>query len=753
MKILFCVPDLLAGKKGGAERIAVAQANRLVKKGHQVAIVSKAHNNDTTSYALDEGIAIIRIEGKSSDDLLNVLPLCKSFNPDVYFFFYYSGDILWQYLLGRLLSVKMGAQECTNPHRCVRNIATSLQISNEEAFTLRNAIGLSLSGVRVLLDSYKKCFPIAMQNRVKVFKNSFPKIASSEKVEKQPIILNINGASGKENKSAMILLKAFASIAHEYPDWKIHILGKASKEKVFTEYAQQNGFEDRLVFLGESDNVTEHYARSAVHVICSFEEGLPNVVCEAMLNKVPSIGFSDCDGTNSIIEHERNGLLIERDDSGNSLALALKRLINTPSQRESYGQNGYNQALEEFDEDKVNSCWDSLIAMINESSFTPPSRQYRDSLFALDKIIAKYYPIVAPNPKMQPSVDFIVPLYNKVDEVEKTINSILNTEYVNFRIIIVDDCSTDGSYELVQKLYSNDQRIKIVLREKNGGLSTARNTGLEYAQADFIQFWDADDIYNASALSELVYASIVGFSDIVTGLAERNGKILPTYELSGVTSYAIKQPFCFVAFQTMSTCFKLYRRSFLEKHNLRFIDGLYMQDAEFNLRAFSLATSVSITATLIGDYTNTATARGSQEFSEKRLDSAFIICDEYLNNKSRYATTPEYYAEYIIIKFVLKFFIARILPNLHADPKNEQYLKSIVNYLKKMKKGIRYHFYTHSSNDFERGLTYMYLIQDKVKDATDTFLNINKCKNTAKEDCSLLQIDEQLFSYRFNNTK
>jgi len=89
-----------------------------------------------------------------------------------------------------------------------------------------------------------------------------------------------------------------------------------------------------------------------------------------------------------------------------------------------------------------------------------------------------------------PAVSVIIPLYNKVAAVERSIGSLLSQSFSDFEVIVVDDGSTDGSAEVVERI--QDDRIKF-FRQENGGPSKARNTGVSHAAGDWVVFLDADD--------------------------------------------------------------------------------------------------------------------------------------------------------------------------------------------------------------------------------------------------------------------
>jgi len=94
---------------------------------------------------------------------------------------------------------------------------------------------------------------------------------------------------------------------------------------------------------------------------------------------------------------------------------------------------------------------------------------------------------------MKPCVSIIVPLYNKFNEVERAIDSIFAQTLQDFELIIVDGGSTDGSLDVIKK-YENDSRYYLI-HQASKGVSGARNEGISSANAEFITFLDADDVW------------------------------------------------------------------------------------------------------------------------------------------------------------------------------------------------------------------------------------------------------------------
>ena len=95
----------------------------------------------------------------------------------------------------------------------------------------------------------------------------------------------------------------------------------------------------------------------------------------------------------------------------------------------------------------------------------------------------------------------IIPLYNKYDFIEKAVFSVLNQSYPHFELIVIDDGSYDGSIKVVENI--KDTRIKL-FKQSNGGVSSARNKGIEIAKYDLIAFLDADDWWGDNYLESML---------------------------------------------------------------------------------------------------------------------------------------------------------------------------------------------------------------------------------------------------------
>ena len=231
-------------------------------------------------------------------------------------------------------------------------------------------------------------------------------------------------------------------------------------------------------------------------------------------------------------------------------------------------------------------------------------------------------------------VSVVIPVYNVEKYVEKCLDSVINQTYQNLEIIIVNDGSTDNSLSVCQKKKLSDSRIKLINKE-NGGLSSARNAGIECAQGEFICFIDSDDWI------ELDYIEV-----LLNGMENTN------VDISVIQMIKVKD-FNKIAFQSesqtkwdiferetaMRELFssnligysannKLYRISLFK--SIRYPEGMLMEDKGTTYRLIDSSTKVAVNGSTKYHYYLRDNSILRKDFNQKNFDS-FIIHEEILN--------------------------------------------------------------------------------------------------------------------------
>lgn len=194
-------------------------------------------------------------------------------------------------------------------------------------------------------------------------------------------------------------------------------------------------------------------------------------------------------------------------------------------------------------------------------------------------------------------VSVIVPVYNVENYLKKCINSIINQTYKNLEIILVDDGSTDKSGKICDEYKLKDKRIKVIHKD-NGGLSDARNFGLDVATGEYITFVDSDDFINSKMIEDF-YNAIIKFNcDIVFGKTKNYSNYEQREE-------SLKRCIDSAILKTKEECLKnininiyntaypkLYK-SFIFK-NLRFPKGINYEDSYIAPYVYELINNVVI---------------------------------------------------------------------------------------------------------------------------------------------------------------
>lgn len=191
--------------------------------------------------------------------------------------------------------------------------------------------------------------------------------------------------------------------------------------------------------------------------------------------------------------------------------------------------------------------------------------------------------------KNVPVISVIVPIYNVADYLDECVSSIVGQDLCDIEIILIDDGSSDGSAEKCDCWASKDERV-VVVHKKNGGLSSARNAGLDICRGRWIRFVDSDDVLPLDSLSRLVDAA-TDDSDMVCGQYRGFVDKLPKSHGSHGRSVSIDwhSTMLEMLYQhhiSSSVCDKLFGKDLFT--TVRFREGILYEDLECLARIIPL---------------------------------------------------------------------------------------------------------------------------------------------------------------------
>lgn len=206
---------------------------------------------------------------------------------------------------------------------------------------------------------------------------------------------------------------------------------------------------------------------------------------------------------------------------------------------------------------------------------------------------------------MSVAVSVIVPAYNAEKTVEKALRSLIDQTFKDIEIIIIDDGSKDKTREIISSFAAKDNRIKLILKDVNEGLSAARNSGIKIANGDYIGYLDSDDwcekdmfekLYNGANDADVVVSgfyhdSLADDGSLVVQTEDRMTESASTFDKKEIVKWAAKLDSMRIFAFTWN---KLYKREFLEKTGIIFEQQTLIEDYMYNCKIWESVGKLSV---------------------------------------------------------------------------------------------------------------------------------------------------------------
>ena len=267
------------------------------------------------------------------------------------------------------------------------------------------------------------------------------------------------------------------------------------------------------------------------------------------------------------------------------------------------------------------------------------------------------------------TVSVIVPIYNIVNYIDQCIEAIINQTYTRIEIILVDDGSTDGSSQKCDEWASKDARIK-VYHKQNGGLSDARNFGLDRATGDLIYFLDGDDYVDY----ELIQNTISYFSEDVSLVSFQyffdypDGRRIPSsFTPHEYCLYSDEERLRFIVSDLLQYRLgweawgRVYRRDIIEENNIRFADNnkIFAEDLYFFLCYVLFATKITVIPDVLYFYRQRDNSIMNNQIDQLNAGRMNELCKELFNYYTQHKESNlicEHYAViyYLVMKNVIE---------------------------------------------------------------------------------------------------
>ena len=230
-------------------------------------------------------------------------------------------------------------------------------------------------------------------------------------------------------------------------------------------------------------------------------------------------------------------------------------------------------------------------------------------------------------------ISIIIPFYNSRDYIEACVLSCLDQSYRDFELIMVDDGSDDGSFDIVDKIAKKDSRIRLVSQE-NKGASAARNKGLDISRGDFIMFVDSDDTIDEGMLSSML--EVLSNHDEVDVIQTKVPKDFRNQDSDRIYSGG-ESVRCLLEGSWWGPVCKLIRRSSIG--GLRFPKRTISEDYLFNYRLFSSISELYYSNQLFYHRRVRKDSLSRLAICERKFDELYNVEEVFNDVRSSY---PEY---------------------------------------------------------------------------------------------------------------
>ena len=283
----------------------------------------------------------------------------------------------------------------------------------------------------------------------------------------------------------------------------------------------------------------------------------------------------------------------------------------------------------------------------------------------------------------------VIPVYNRVDKIDKCIQNVLSQDYNNFELILINDASCDGTDAICDRYSDRYENIITIHNKRNQGPGLTRNEGLKKASGDYILFLDSDDTYDSNLLST-VYKGIIGDDEesprnpdiVVYSLWEEyyntKGDLLHRFSHSIPSKYLtdadeIHHTIVLLEEETMLgyPWNKAYNLEYIKKAGATFTDVEHIEDILFNIEAFEYIESLVVLEDKLYHYLNVSTNRLTDKYLVNYFELQCRRIWEFYEQQKRWGTLDEY-ALGVLSKEYYRWLLSAAERQLNEGiPKNE----------------------------------------------------------------------------------
>ena len=280
----------------------------------------------------------------------------------------------------------------------------------------------------------------------------------------------------------------------------------------------------------------------------------------------------------------------------------------------------------------------------------------------------------------------ITPVFNASSYLERAIASLIGQRPQNWEWIIINDASTDASLAIAKGIQQEDKRIKIIDLNQNKGQGHARNLALQQAKGDYVVCLDADDVLWENALDTLVNAIadkpktevfVWGFSEFKNNIKRQKMYCpLPPIKDKSESPLSLGMQ-SRKGFRSVPWCY-VVKRSFIEKHCIRFAEGIFFEDVIFTIQLLFFAKRVQIIPAVCYGYRRHSASVTGRPTAQKIRDkfAAFAQVKSFFKQQGVWESyQPLFETRFIVFCLFTSFMDYFRLPQAETNTALDQKMK------------------------------------------------------------------------------
>lgn len=365
MRILFAIKGLYQAA-GGAERVISDVCSYLAdQRGHEVYLLTFDQPGAVPFYPLSRNVGLIQLgigDARAPTSLLILLHRIRMLRkkvremaPDVVVAFMYS-----MFVPMALALVRSGIPLVASEH-----IVIDYYRARRKQFALFLAAVPFIRLITVLSPLVASKYPKWIRQKMVVVTNpvspTFQQLVTPSDEKEPRTILSVGRFSSRKDHSTLVA--AFASIANEFPDWSLRVVGDGVLRPTVQREIERMGLAHRISLPGIVMDISREMANASFFALASRYESFGLVFVEAMACGKASVAFADCQGANEVIDDNVTGVLVKVHGHDRIAAMAhgLRYLMKAEQQRRSMGQRARARVFERFSIDHVCERWEAIL--------------------------------------------------------------------------------------------------------------------------------------------------------------------------------------------------------------------------------------------------------------------------------------------------------------------------------------------------------------------------------------------------------